>query len=174
MEPRNDSVDVPSGAPRETLPVGHQDELASARLALLRQARYRLAIYQPLLATDAFSSADEITELRRIASSGRGASIRVLLHDPQAALRDSHRLVALAQRLPSVILVRVPVDEHDLAYGSAFLLDDGGGYVFQPDAHRPQGRTSLQDRSAQAPLLQHFNEVWERAERATALQPLDI
>jgi hypothetical protein len=32
----------------------------------------------------------------------------------------------------------------------------------------------MQDRSAQAPLLQHFNEVWERAERATALQPLDL
>jgi len=166
--------DLAASTLRETLSVNSQEDLASARLALLRQAHYRLAIYQPLLTIDAFNSADEITELRRIASSGRGASIRILLHDPQAALRESHRLVALAQRLPSVISIRVPVDEHDLGYSSAYLLNDVGGYVFQPDAHRPQGRAAMQDRSAQAPLLQQFDEVWERAERATALQPLDL
>jgi predicted GNAT family N-acyltransferase len=170
----SEGSDVPVSKLKETLSVGSQDELASARLVLLRQARYRLTIYQPLLTAEAFSGAEEIAELRRIASSGRGASIRILLHDPQAALRDSHRLVALAQRLPSVISIRVPVDEHDLGYGSAYLLDDVGGYVFQPDAHRPQGRAAIQDRSAQAPLLQHFDEVWERAERATVLQPLDL
>lgn len=170
----NDAAGVSAGKLRETLSVNNQAELASARLTVLGQARYRLAIYQPLLTAEAFGDADDITELRRIASSGRGASIRILLHDPQAALRDSHRLVALAQRLPSVISIRVPVDEHDLGYGSAYLLNDAGGYVFQPDAHRPQGRAAVQDRSAQAPLLQHFNEVWERAERATVLQPLDL
>lgn len=170
----NDAADLPASKLRETLSVTSQDELASVRLTLLRQARYRLAIYQPLLTAEAFSDAEAIAELRRIASSGRGASIRVLLHDPQSALRDSHRLVALAQRLPSVISIRVPVDEHDLGYGSAYLLNDAGGYVFQPDAHRPQGRAASQDRSAQAPLLQHFDEVWERAERATILQPLDL
>lgn len=170
----NDASDVPASKPKETLSVNSQDELTLARLTLLGQARYRLAIYQPLLTADAFHSTDEITELRRIASSGRGASIRILLHDPQAALREGHRLVALAQRLPSVISIRVPVDEHDLGYGSAYVLNDVGGYVFQPDAHRPQGRAAAQDRSAQAPLLQHFDEVWERAERATALQPLDL
>lgn len=171
----NEASDRPmTGAQRDLLPVGSRDELAAARRILLGQARHSLTIYQPMLTAEAFSDADEITELRRIATSGRGASIRILLHDPQAALRDSHRLVALAQRLPSVISIRVPVDEHDLGYGSAYLLNDAGGYVFQPDANRPQGRAATQDRSAQAPLLQHFEEVWERAERATVLQPLDL
>ena len=161
-------------APGQTLSVSGQDELAAARLALLRQTRHRLTIYQPRLSADILGGADELVELRRIASSGRGTSIRILLHDPQAALRNSHRLIALAQRLSSVISIRVPVEEQDLAYASAYLLDDAGGYVFQPDAQRPQGRTAIRDRSAQAPLLQHFDEVWERADRATVLQPLDL
>lgn len=158
----------------ESLPASHRSEQADTRLALLREARYRLMIYQPTLPSDIYSSTAELDELRRIATSGRGAEIRVLLHDPAAALRDSHRLVALAQRLPSMVLVRTPLEELDLAYSSAYLLTDSGGYLFQPDAGRPQGRASGHDRAGQAPLQQHFNEVWERAERAITLQPLDI
>ncbi|MFC4761563.1 GNAT family N-acetyltransferase [Dyella koreensis] len=168
------TADRPAQAAAESLPAGSRSEQADTRLALLRQARYRLMIYQPILPTDIYNSSAELDELRRIATSGRGSEIRVLLHDPAAALRDSHRLVALAQRLPSVMLVRTPMEELDLAYSSAYLLTDSGGYLFQPDAGRPQGRASANDRSGQAPLQQHFNEVWERAVRATALQPLDI
>jgi len=164
----------PAPPAADTLPAGNRGELAEARLALLREARYRLAIYQPTLPADLYGLAAELDELRRIATSGRGAEIRVLLHDPAAALRDSHRLVALAQRLPSMVLIRAPIEELDLAYSSAYLLTDSGGYLFQPDAGRPAGRASAIDRAGQAPLQQHFNEVWQRSTRATALQPLDI
>jgi hypothetical protein len=68
----------------------------------------------------------------------------------------------------------MPVEEADLAYVSAYLLNDAGGYLFLPEADRPQGRAALNDRASQAPLQQHFDEVWERAERASILQPLNI
>ncbi|HEY9130832.1 MAG TPA: hypothetical protein VIM98_03670 [Dyella sp.] len=155
-------------------PIASRDELTAARLAVLQQARYRLSIYQPMLTADIFSDTAEMTQLRRIATAGRGAEIRILLHDPQSVLRDGHRLVALAQRLSSTVLVRVPTAEQDLGYGSAYMFDDVGGYVFQPEASRPQGRTALLDRGGQVPLIQHFNEVWERSERASALLPLGI
>lgn len=158
----------------ETLAIDSGEALAAARLHLLRCARRRVAIYQPALPTDAYNHAAELDELRRIATSGRGAEIRLLLHDPAAALRDSHRLIALAQRLPSTVLVREPLEESDRAYGSAYLLTDAGGYLFLPEAGRPRGRAALEDRASQAPLQQHFQEVWERAARASALQPLDL
>jgi hypothetical protein len=78
------------------------------------------------------------------------------------------------QRLPSAIQVRVPVDEIDLGNPSSSLLTDVGGYLFQPDAERPQGRAALADRPGWAPLRQQFDEMWERAERARMLQPLDL
>ncbi|RDD81384.1 hypothetical protein DVJ77_12795 [Dyella tabacisoli] len=158
----------------EPLPASNRSELAASRLSLLAQARHRLAIYQPQLSGEVLASPQELTELRRIAISGRGALIRILLHDPAAALREDHRLIALVQRLSSIVQVRTPVDAVDLAYPSAYLLNDSDGYLFQPDAHRPQGRAASQDRAAQAPLWQHFETVWERAERATMLQPLAI
>jgi predicted GNAT family N-acyltransferase len=156
------------------LPTGSRGETADARLQLLARTRHRLAIYLPLLDNHSYASAEELAELRRIAISGRGAEIRVLLHDPAAALRNDHRLIALAQRAPSAIKIRTPVEETDLAFVSAYLLNDTDGYLFLPEADRPQGRAALDDRASQTPLQQHFDQVWERAERASILQTLDI
>jgi hypothetical protein len=156
------------------LPTGDRTEVADARLRLLTEARRRIAIYQPALPDDIYGSVPELAELRRIATSGRGAEIRLIVHSPEDALRDNHRLIALAQRLPSVVWVRTPQEEVDLAYASSYLLTDQGGYLFQPDARRGDGRASLADRASQAPLMQHFNEVWERSTRASAWLPLDL
>lgn len=160
--------------PGESLPVGSPAELASARQALLVATRRQVNIRLPRLDDSLYASAEEMAELRRIATAGRGAQIRLLLKDPATALRDGHRLIPLMQRLPSVIQVRVPVDEIDLGNPSACLLTDGGGYLFQPDAERPQGRAALTDRPGWAPLRQQFDEMWERAERARMLQPLGL
>ena len=156
------------------LPAGTLSETAATRLQLLGEARHRLAIYLPALGNDSYASVEELAELRRIAISGRGAQIRILLHDPAGALRNDHRLIALAQRLSSSMQIRMPVEEVDLGYASAYLLNDAGGYLFLPEANRPQGRAARHDRASQAPLQQHFDEVWERAERAGVLQTLDI
>lgn len=156
------------------LPAGTREEIDAARLRLLAQARRCLAIELPLLRTELYSSPTEMSELRRIASSGRGARIRLLLHDPAAALREGHRLIGLIQRLPSVLQVRVPVDEADLARPCACLLDDAGGYLFQPDAARPQGRAGLADHAARAPLERRFEELWQRSVPAGLLQPLGL
>lgn len=158
----------------EPLPAGSRAETAGTRLQLLTEARHRLWLYQPLLGNDGYASTEELAQIRRIAISGRGAQIRLLLHDPAAALRHDHRLIGLAQRLSSAIQIRVPVEEADLAYVSAYLLNDVGGYLFLPEADRAQGRAARRDRPAQAPLLQHFDEVWQRAERASVLQTLDL
>jgi hypothetical protein len=169
-----DGEPVSSAHDSPALPASGRTEMADARLQLLAGASRRIAIYQPTLSADIYASLAELVELRRIAIAGRGAEIRLLLHDPAAALREGHRLIALAQRLPSSVLVRTPVEELDLAYASSYLLTDQGGYLFQPDARRTEGRASRRDRAAQAPLLQHFNDVWERSARATAWQSLNI
>lgn len=156
------------------LPAATRDEIAAARLQLLGDARHRLAIRVPVLGSESYASAQELDELRRIATSGRSALIRILLHDPDAALRNDHRLIALAQRLPSSIQIRTPVDEVDLTWASACLLNDVGGYLFLPDAERVQGRAARNHRANAAPLQQHFDEVWDRSERASMLQTLDI
>jgi predicted GNAT family N-acyltransferase len=156
------------------LPVGSRSDTDASRLQLLIDANHRLCLYLPSLGTDHYASAEELGEIRRIGLSGRGAQIRILLHDPATALRNDHRLIALAQRLTTAIQIRTPLEEVDLAYASSYLLNDVGGYLFLPEADKPQGRGARHDRPSQAPLQQHFDEVWERAELATVLQMLNL
>jgi predicted GNAT family N-acyltransferase len=159
---------------RETLPATTRADLASARLQLLRDARHRVELYAPLLPVDSYASDDELEQWRRLATSGRNAHIRIVLHDPAAALRDDHRLIALAQRLPSALHIRTPLEDADLSYGSSYLLNDVGGYLLLPDATRLPGRAARHDRAAQAPLRQHFDHAWDRSTPASVLQRLDM
>jgi GNAT superfamily N-acetyltransferase len=156
------------------LPAGSQVEVAAARLQLLADTRHQLLIYLPSLHAGIFATPAELEQLRRIACSGRAASIRILLHDPAAAVAIDHPLLPLAQRLTSAFQFRTPTDPVDLTYTSAYLLTDTGGYLFLPDASRPAGRAARTQRSAQVPLRQHFGAGWERAERATILNALDL
>lgn len=159
---------------RGALPATNRAELTAARLQLLADARHRLLIRVPMLDLDTYAGAADLEQLRRVGISGRAASIRILLHDPTAALVNDHPLVALAQRLSSAFEIRVPVDPVDLAWPGAYTLNDVGGYLHLPDASRPLGRAARDDRAAQIPLRQQFNEVWERAEPATTLQALHL
>ena len=152
------------------------DAFAAARLQLLAAARYKLAVHLPMLPASAFSSGAELAELRRIAMAGRGSEIRIVLGDPQSAMRGGHRLLDLAQRLPSVLRIRTPGEENQsiATETSAWLLNDGAGYLFQPDAARWDGRAALRDGPGHAPLLLQFEQIWERAVPATELLPLGL
>jgi len=156
--------------------VDGREDMAAVRLQLLAATRYKLAIYLPALSPDILSSPTELAELRRIATSGRGAEIRIILGDPATALRAGHRLIDLAQRLPTALQIRTPADEDigETRNSSAWILNDGYGYLFLPNADRQEGRAALRDGPGQAPLLLEFERLWERALPATQLQPLGL
>ncbi len=172
LEPAAAAARAPRAA--DLLPAEDRPTVEAARLALLADAQHLLAIHLPKLDSEHYASAEELAELRRIATSGRGARIRILLHDTGSALRDGHRLIALAQRLSSVIHIRRPVEEVDLANRAGWLINDAGGYLFLPEYDRQQGRAARHDRAGQMPLAQQFDEVWERSVPATELLALGL
>ncbi|GGA17829.1 hypothetical protein [Dyella nitratireducens] len=156
--------------------VSGSEAIAAARLELLAAARYKLAIHLPVLTADILSSPAELAELRRIAIAGRGAEIRIVLGDPDATLRMGHRLIDLAQRMPSVLRIRTLAEEDRSTEteASSWLLNDTSGYLFLPDADRWEGRAALKDGPGQTPLLLRFEQIWEHALPATQLQPLGL
>lgn len=163
------AVDPERPAPREpaaavALHADTREELIDVTRQLLVGARHDMCVLvrelHPLLLDDTAC----MVELRRLAISGRGASIRVIAQDLSRALQESMRVIDLAQRLSSVIEIRRPVELADLAYGSAFMCVDTGGYLFRPVESEMAAEGSTRAPGRHAELMDLFEQVWERSE----------
>ena len=151
-----------------------RDEAITAVLTLLGDARHSMAFYTRELDPGLLDAEPVLQALRQLAMRGRGAGLRLLVQEPQTALLDGHRLIALAQRLPSAIRLRVPVEDSDRQYAAAFAFNDVGGYLLRPLGNRYEGQGNTCDPGRQAQLLRYFEQVWERSEPAAALRPLEL
>jgi predicted GNAT family N-acyltransferase len=161
----------PKPEPRSLVAENREQALA-AIVALLGDASHALSIYTRDLDPALFDVPATLEALKRIALSGRRAQIRIIVHDPRKPLADGHRLIALAQRLPSTISLRTPVDERDLQYPAAFLINDRRGYLFRPLGSRLEGEGSTYAPGRHAQLRGLFNEIWERCAPSTELRQL--
>ena len=141
---------------------------------LLADAKHELAIHTRDLDLGLLDVAGALEAIKRIALSGRHARVRVLVQEPRKAVVDGHRLIALAQRLPSSIEIRTPVEEQDLQYPAAFLVNDRRGYLFRPLGNRPDGEGSTYAPGRHAQLLSLFEQIWERSAPAEDLRALSI
>jgi len=149
-------------------------EAQAAVAALLADARHEVAIYTRDLDPGLLDTPEALDALKRIALSGRRARVRIIVHDAARALADGHRLIGLAQRLPSAIALRTPEDERDLAYPAAFLVNDRRGYLFRKLASRPEGEGSTYAPGRHAQLAELFDQVWERSAPSAQLRVLGI
>lgn len=151
---------------------GTHHELATLTLSIIQQARNDLVIYSRDLDPPLLGSRDSLDALRSFAIGSRAAHARILVHDLRRAIQEGHGVIALAQRLPSKFSIRVVEEEPDVQYAAAFVLNDRPGYVFRPNASRPDASACMHGPARQRQLLGYFNEVWERARPASELRPL--
>ena len=153
--------------------VDDRDKALAETLGLIAAARRELCIYSRDLDPLLFDTEAGLDALKRFAVGGH-ASVRILLQDPQQPLRRGHRLIALSQRLTSVFAIRTPMQETDLQYPSAFVLNDAAGFYFRTLGNRFEGEAINYAPGRHAQLVELFNQVWERSEPAQALRQLSI
>ena len=170
--PAREPSPLPPAPQARTLLAEDREQAIAAVAGLLGDAKHELAIYTRDLDPALLDSTVALEAIRRIAVSGRHARIRIIVQDPRKAVADRHRLVALAQRLPSAIAIRTPVDEQDLRYAAAFLLNDRRGYLFRPLGHRLEGEGSTYAPGRHAQLAALFDQVWERSAESADLRQL--
>lgn len=142
--------------------------------ALAHQARRRLCAYSRALDPGLFDAPEVLAALRRLAVRGGGVELRFLLQDAAMPQRDLAPLLALAQRLPSVILLREVTDPVDRAYPSAYLANDAGGYYFRSLGHRFDGEADLAAAGRARQLCDEFDRTWERSRPCTELRALGL
>jgi predicted GNAT family N-acyltransferase len=177
--------DLPAATPRdppapgpvpaaESLAAADRDQAIAATARVLTDARHELAICTRDLDPALFDLAPALDAIKRVALSGRHARVRILVQEPRKAVADGHRLIALAQRLPSTIAIRTPVEETDRQYAGAFVLNDVRGYFVRPLASRPEGDGSSYAPGRHAQLLEYFDQVWERSVPSEELRVLGV
>jgi hypothetical protein len=155
------------------IPIADSREAGQASLALARQARRTVEIVSRHLDPRLYDTADFVAALQRFCLGSRRARVRVLVQDVNPILRDGHRLVALAQRLPTFFQVRVPAPEHR-GFNEAFLVADGTGYLHRRLADRFEGTASFRDPLAARGLLRRFEPLWESAAPDPSLRELKV
>ena len=173
----NERPQRPPPPPRPDLrlvAVTSRDEALAEVLQLLAAARKDVCIYTRDLDAALFDNDGVLDSLKRLAVSGRGATIRVIVQEPRVPAQRGHRLVALAQRLSSAFALRTPTQEEDLQYPSAFVLNDARGYYFRVLGSRYEGEAVNYAPGRHAQLLDFFNQVWERSEPSDELRQLSL
>ena len=151
-----------------------RDQAVTAIADLLADTAHEIAIYTRDLDPALFDVPAILDAIKRIALSGRRARVRILIQEPRKPLADGHRLITLAQRLPSIIEFRTPEDEHDRQYASAFLINDRRGYLFRILASRNEGEGSTYAPGRHAQLREYFDQVWERSVPSEELRQLAL
>ncbi len=145
-----------------------------ATVDLVRQARRRLYVYSRELDPGLFDAPRVLEAIRGFCTRGDGSELRVLLQDAAAPQRAVAPLLALAQRLPSAIAFREVADPVDLAYPSAYVANDDGGYYFRPLGHRFDGESEGAAAGRARHLVEQFRPVWERARPCSEYRALGL
>lgn len=164
----------PATPPARLIEAASLHEVREAVMALLADASHQLWILSrdldPLLLADSGA----LEQIRRVASAGRNSQVRILVQEPEVVRREGHPLIGLGQRLTSSIAFRSQVEEPDLQYPGAFLLNDRGGYLFRPLASRFEATADRYGPARHRQLREYFSQVWERSETTGAFRALHL
>jgi predicted GNAT family N-acyltransferase len=161
----------PSQAPVEFH--DHEQAVEFTRLTILA-ARREILIYTRDLDPAIYGNALVVEALKEFAIAGRGGVVQLLIQDPTEIEHQSHPLLLLAQRLPSVFEFRAPVDLEDLQYPSAFVVNDRDGFCFRTLGSRYDGECSPAQPARNRQLHEFFERIWARCRPCTEFRALGL
>ncbi len=142
--------------------------------AVIHRARRQLWLHSRQLDPGLLDAAPVQAALRRFATRAHDKQLRVIVHDAAAAQAAGAPLLALLQRLPSVVQVREVSDPVDRALASACITNDAGDYYFRLMGHRLDGEAGIALPSRAQPHAQQLQRVWERSRLCSELRALGI
>lgn len=137
------------------------DDNLRAAVTVARAASYKLSILTRDLEPQVYSQDELLDELRRVAVSGRYASVRVLVQDSRRAVAEGHKLFELARRLTSFIEIRNPHPEHKHV-NEAYLVADEVAVLYRKQADRYEGYADTDASLDARTRLREFDQMWER------------
>ena len=148
-------------------------EASAALASLISACRRTLWLRVPEL--DGLTADNAVCDaLKNLALSSEKTDIRIQYDSQEHAVRNGHRLIHLARRLPSRLQLRQS-QEDDRDPQLCFAIGDGTGLFEARGWPRPARLDLCAHRLPRAPrLARQFQEQWERAASSTELRELRL
>ena len=120
-----------------------------------------------------FDSPQVSRALREFILQSRRTRLRILVKDPEPAVKRGHRLIELVQRLSSYAEIRVPALEFS-NYNAAFVVVDARGVVHRGLADRYEATVCFSDPGLAGECLRQFDDMWESARQDPSLRRVHL
>ena len=146
------------------------DELV---VTMCRSATREICILSPQLDHAVFDRPDLVDALGELVRSARQTRVRVLISDSRGLMARGHRLLALARRLPSSVLIR-QLSEHPDWKGQTVVLRDRDGLLFKPGDSDHNGFYEPSSPSSTRQHLEQFEELWRNSVQDIELRSLSL
>jgi len=161
------------GQSAEDLVLSDSTECREVSAALARQAHRTLDILSHALDASLYDNEPFLGAVKELATASRQSQVRVLVQQPDKAVKNGHRLIELARRLTSHIEIR-QVHEDFSEVIEAFLVADVDGFVHRKNAARYEAMANFHAPNQARMLLQLFDEIWEKSTVPTELRRLHL
>ena len=148
------------GSHRELQAFSTPEQARSHALALLQQAQRQLCLYSSDLEPWLYHHSSVQQACTSFLLANPKNQLRILLRDSSRAVKDGHRLLSLARRLPSNCKIR----KLNPAYPNeeiTFLLADQCGVLLRPDLAQFAGYALYQDPVRNRQRLNQFEQAWD-------------
>lgn len=151
---------------------GTEDFQQHAR-QLLAGTRRHLAILSHSLDSSVYETDAFVSAISKLARTSRYALVQILVKDTIPLIERGHKLVRLAQRLPSKIILRKLTLEPDNG-DMGFMLCDTTGLLYKNDECEYRGFADTHAAVEVKRLRATFDYLWQYAEPEPRLQILNI
>ena len=142
--------------------VDSSDDNILAANRLVEQAHSQIDIFSRDLDARVYNHSAFTDGIRQMITSSPRAKVRVLVIDPDFAIRHGHRLIDLSRQLTSYVEIR-KVHEDYAANPEAYLTVDRRGLLHRKLASRYEAIVNFNDPHHATTLSDQFNEVWDRS-----------
>jgi hypothetical protein len=136
-----------------------KDETRAAIVEVASQANRGLAILTPDLEPDIYDHDDFLEMLKRFVLARSFARIRVLITDPQRALKTGNRFVEMGRRLNSYIEFR-NLKHAPRNHNEAFCIADDVAVVYRARSESWDGMSDTYEPAVAKKYLVMFDELW--------------
>ena len=141
--------------------VAYPGPFAELLISLCTSASRYLRILSPALDHKIFDNTEVVDALSALARRDSHSQVHILISDSRPIIQHGHRVVNLARRLPSSVIIR-KLSDHPEMTGETVIIRDLSGVLYMPDDEGP-GFYEPDSRASAQHYIDKFELLWQRA-----------